>query len=167
MSAENRVLTATQIDQKVRRIAYEIYEKNFEESRLILAGIWDRGYAFASYLAEELRQISPLEVRLVKVTLDKDLPSAGEASFDCEPESLHGETIVLVDDVLNSGRTLAYALNPFLNIPLKKVETAVLVLRSHRLFPVSARYTGYELATTISEHIDVVLEGDRKGVYLR
>lgn len=166
MSIRSRVLSAIQIDQKVRRIAYEIYEKNFLENQLVLAGIWDRGYAFAQLLEKELKEISPLEIRLVKVLVDKDAPLNGEVTFDCPPESLENACVVLVDDVLNSGKTMAYAMKPFLAIPLKKMETAALVLRSHRLFPVSARYRGYELATTLHEHIDVVLEGKTKGVYL-
>jgi len=166
MSDKNQVLTAIQIDQKVRRIALEIYEKNAEESSIFLAGVWDRGYHFAELLAEQLREVSPLEVVLVKVHVDKSNPLHAEATFDIAPDRLKDACIVLIDDVLNSGRTLAYALKPFLDLPMKKLETAVLVLRTHRLFPISARYTGYELATTLNEHIDVVLDGDNKGVYL-
>ena len=133
----------------------------------MIAGIWDRGYQLAKLIADQLREISPLEVRLVKVTVDKKKPLGTQVVFDVDPESLTQSCVVLVDDVLNSGRTLAYALKPFLDIELKKLETAVLVLRTHRLFPVSARYTGYALATTLNEHIDVILDGPEKGVYLK
>ncbi|MEL6534245.1 MAG: phosphoribosyltransferase family protein [Bacteroidota bacterium] len=166
MSEKNRVLTAIQIDQKVRRIALEIYEKNAEETSIFLAGIWDRGYQFAQLLADHLRQVSPLKVELVKVDVDKSNPLQAEVTFDISSDRLKDACIVLVDDVLNSGRTMAYAMKPFLDLPMKKLETAVLVLRTHRLFPISSRYTGYELATTLNEHIDVVLDGDHKGVYL-
>ncbi|HAA22005.1 MAG TPA: phosphoribosyltransferase, partial [Cytophagales bacterium] len=127
---------------------------------------WDRGYQFAELLAEQLREVSPLKVELVKVQVDKSNPLQAEVTFDVSADRLKDACIVLIDDVLNSGRTLAYALKPFLDLPMKKLETAVLVLRTHRLFPISARYTGYELPTTLNEHIDVVLEGDDKGVYL-
>lgn len=166
MTEANSVLDPDQILQKIRRIAYEIYENNFEEDTLVLAGIEGQGYLLAGMLQQELKKISGRDIKLVKVSLDKGAPAQSEIGLDCSLEELTGSTIVLADDVLNTGRTLAYSLKPFLQHRIKKLEIAVLVNRSHTNFPVLAKYTGYELATTLSEHIRVVLEGEAKGVYL-
>jgi pyrimidine operon attenuation protein/uracil phosphoribosyltransferase len=79
-----------------------------------------------------------------------------------------GALVLVVDDVLNSGRTLVYGLGYFLNIPLKKIRTVVLVDRSHRRFPVAPDYTGLQLATVLKEHVLVVLDspGEEDAVYL-
>lgn len=163
----NAVLDPQEILQKIRRIAYEIWENNYGEDALVLAGIDGQGYLFAGMLQEQLQKISTKKVQLVKVSLDKLAPAQSAIELDCSLESLAGQSIILADDVLNTGRTLAYSLKPFLQNKIKKLEIAVLVNRSHTSFPVQAKYTGYELATTLSEHIKVVLEGEAKGVFLQ
>lgn len=160
------MLNDVQVSRKIKRIAYEIYENNFQEKKLIFAGIEGQGHALAVLLAAELEQISPLKVQLVKVTLDKLAPTQGEILLDCKTQALKNKSIVLIDDVLNTGRTMAYSLKPFLNIKVKRLEIAVLVNRSHTQFPISPRYTGYELSTTINEHVEVKLKG-KKEVFLR
>lgn len=162
---QNLILTENQILQKIKRMAYEIYENNFREKELIIAGIFDKGFLLAQMLRDELEDISPLRVILVKVEVDKQARVQSEVKLDCERGILENKCVILVDDVLNSGRTLAYSLKPFLNTRINKLEIAVLVNRSHKLFPVSANYTGYELSTTIEEHIEVKLD-EQKGVYL-
>jgi pyrimidine operon attenuation protein/uracil phosphoribosyltransferase len=165
--ATNRILDKKQVMQKIKRIAFEIYENNSEEKHLVIAGIYDKGYLFAQLLLKELKAISPLELTLVKITLDKFAPLQSEISLDCTSEFLENKTIILVDDVLNTGRTFAYSLKPFLNIEVKKIQTAVIVDRHHTVFPLSANYTGYSLATTLKEHINVILDNDEEfGVYL-
>lgn len=161
------ILNQEQILQKIRRIAYEIYENNFEENRLVLAGIDGQGYELARMLKKQLEEISDKEILLVKVSLDKFAPSQSAIGLDCEEEALKGQTIILADDVLNTGRTLAYSLKPFLQNPVRKLEIAVLVNRSHTSFPVQAKYTGYELATTLTEHIQVTLGPKEMAVFLK
>ena len=161
------VLQEAQIRQKVRRIAFEIYENNFNEEELLLVGVDGQGYSFAQMLHEQLLQISPLKVTLIRLELNKFAPSQSDILLHGAPESLHNKTIILADDVLNTGRTLAYSLKPFLQQPIRKLEIAVLVNRSHTTFPMQAKYTGYELATTLSEHIDVQLTSGRMAVYLQ
>ena len=156
----------SQIKSKIKRIAYEIYEDNFKERKLVVAGIEDRGYRVAQSLVKELAAISTIEVLLVKVSVDKKSIMHSDIELDCNPKLLRNKNIILVDDVLNTGKTLAYSLKPFLNLEIKKLEIAVLVNRSHILFPIMATYTGYELSTTINEHIDVYIEKSPKGVYL-
>ncbi len=166
MSASlNPVLHDEQVNQKIRRMAYEIYENNFAEKAVILAGIDGQGYVLAQLLQKQLSVISPIEIQIVRITIDKAAPEKSEASLDVRIEDLKKKPIVLIDDVLNTGRTLAYALKPFLSAAVKKIEVAVLVNRSHALFPVQPSYTGYELSTTLTEHVEVVL-GKKSAVYL-
>lgn len=163
---KNLILDAAQVKQKIRRMAFEIYENNFKEKNLVLAGIDGQGYVLAGLLAEEVEAVAELEVSLVKVTLDKLAPQQGEVTLDCDIKVVKKKCIIVVDDVLNTGRTLAYGLKPFLDTEVKKIETAVLVNRSHTLFPIYPQYTGYELSTTIKDHV-VVMLGKDAVVYLK
>jgi len=166
-SVKTLLLNKEQTLQKIRRIAYEVYENNFEEDEIILAGIYDKGYQFAQLLKKELSNISKLNIKLIKVELDKVSPLQSEVKLDCEFSELENHTIILIDDVLNTGRTLAYSLKPFLNLNIKKLQTAVIVDRNHKNFPISADYIGYALSTTLQEHIEVVLNKEEElGVYI-
>lgn len=159
------ILDARQVNQKIRRMAYEVYEHNFKEKSIVLAGIDGQGYVLAKLIRKEILAIAPIDVILVKVMLDKLSPQQSEVTLDCDLKEVRKKCIILVDDVLNTGRTFAYGLKPFLNTEVKKIETAVLVNRSHTLFPIYPQYTGYELATTIKDHVEVNL-GKETAVYL-
>ena len=161
------ILNDEQIRRKIRRMAHEIYENNYTEKEIILAGILSQGYQLALLLAEQLKLISPLEISLVEVSLDKAKPTQASIELNIEGKSLKNKSIVLVDDVLNTGKTLAYSLKPFLKVKVKCLEVAVLVNRSHAKFPVSARYSGYELGTTINEHVLVQLSEKNLQVFLQ
>lgn len=163
---KNLILDAAQVKQKIRRMAFEIYENNFKEKSLVIAGIDGQGYELAKLLAKEVETVAGIEVNLVKVSLDKLTPQQGEVTLDCDIKTVKKKCIIMVDDVLNTGRTLAYGLKPFLDTEVKKIETAVLVNRSHTLFPIYPQYTGYELSTTIKDHV-VVLLGKESAVYLK
>jgi pyrimidine operon attenuation protein/uracil phosphoribosyltransferase len=167
MSLEsNLILNKKQTQQKIKRIAFEIYEQNFRLKEIIIAGIFDKGYLFAQLLEKELTEISKIKVMLVKVTVDKASPLQSEIKLDVDIKQLKNKTIILTDDVLNTGRTLAYSLKPFLNIEASKLQTAVIVDRNHKLFPVSADYVGYSMATTLKESIEVDFSKSKFGVYL-
>ena len=159
------ILDARQVQQKIKRMAYEIFEHNFKEKGIVVAGIDGQGYILAKLLMKDVKSISPIEIKLVKVSLDKLSPLQSEVTLDCDLKDLKKKCIILVDDVLNTGRTFAFGMKPFLSIEVKKIETAVLVNRSHTLFPVYPQYTGYELATTIKDHVEVRL-GNETSVYL-
>ncbi len=160
------VLTAAQIEQKVNRIAYQIYEDNFEETDVVIAGIVPSGFELAKRIAKQMASISTIKIHLIEVKLDKEKPLGKEIHLNINSETLTDKTIVLVDDVLNSGKTLIYALHPFLNIPVKKIKTVVLVDRNHKRFPIAADFVGISLATTLQEHITVELGNKDEGVYL-
>jgi pyrimidine operon attenuation protein/uracil phosphoribosyltransferase len=152
------VLNKEQIQQKSRRIAYQILEDNFEETHIVLVGIADRGYVFAKRLQNVLQEIAKdKEIELIKVTIQKGKRSL-HAETDVPVETAKNKVVIVVDDVLNSGRTLAYALGTFLDVPLKKMRTAVLVDRSHHLFPIFSDFYGVKLSTILKEHVEVHLE---------
>lgn len=159
------VLNDGQIRKKISRMAYQIYENNFEEKTLILAGIDGQGYVLAQLLQKELQSISGLECTVVKISIDKNSPETSQVMLDVTAKELIKKNIVLVDDVLNTGRILTYGMKPFLSMIVKKIEVAVLVNRSHSLFPVLPKYTGYELSTTLNDHIEVDLK-NKFAVYL-
>ncbi len=159
------VLNAKQVDQKITRMAFEMYENNFKEKVLVFAGIDGQGYNLAQLLAQAVEQISEIKTTVVRVSVDKQSTQLGEVTIDISEKELKKKVIILVDDVLNTGRTLAYGLKPFLPLEVKKIEVAVLVNRSHSLFPILPTYTGYELATTLTDHVQVKL-GKKASVNL-
>lgn len=159
------VLNHKQIQQKIIRMAYEIYERNSSEEVLLFAGIKGMGSLLASALAKTLEEISPLKAKVIEIMLDKQDVNRGEVTLS-QNIDLTNKCVIIVDDVLNTGKTLMYALKPFLDAPIKKMEVAVLVNRSHKLFPVTPDYTGLELATTLSEHITVDLYKENQTVHL-
>lgn len=154
----NHILTHQEIKHKIRRIAYQIYESNVDESEIILAGIADNGYILAKKLKIELSKISDLSPILCKVVIDKKHPR--NLIITSIPEKDYtNKSVVLVDDVLNSGTTLIYGVKHFLNVPLKRFKTAVLVNRNHKKYPVKADFKGISLSTSLNEHVCVNLEG--------
>lgn len=164
-TTENRILTKQEIQRKISRIAYEIYENNYLEKKIYLAGI-PSGYKLAKLLVAELKKISPFDVSLLKIEITKAKGANDKVTVDCDPNELKGQVLILVDDVLHTGRTFVQSLRPFLDVKVKKIETVALVNRSHKLFPISVNYTGYELATTLNDHVEVVLDSENFGVYL-
>ncbi|MCU0430881.1 MAG: phosphoribosyltransferase [Cytophagaceae bacterium] len=167
MAERTLLLDKRQTLQKIKRMAFEIFEQNYQEKEVVIAGIDDNGYLFGALLAHELEAISPLSVKLVKVSLDKYAKLQCPVQLDVPLTDLENKVVIITDDVLNTGRTLSYSLQPFLSIPLKKIQIAVVVNRSHNTFPVSADYIGYSLATTLKEHIEVVVGEPETGVYIR
>lgn len=162
------ILNSYQAKQIIKRLAFEIYEHNYLETELILAGIYDKGYMLAQLLLEELQSInSRIIFKLVKVELDKFSPTQSDITLDTSIDSLKNKCVVLVDDVLNSGRTFAYSLKPFLAIEIKKIQVAVLVDRGHKSFPVASDFVGYSLSTTLKEHIEVKFDNNEVVVYLK
>jgi pyrimidine operon attenuation protein / uracil phosphoribosyltransferase len=164
MSKKIKILDAAMIDAKLLRMAYEIVENNFDEKQIVIAGIEGRGVDIANVLVQKINSISSLKILNITLFINKKNPV--ECSLDNNTK-LDGKSIIVVDDVANSGRTLLYALNPFLNIIAKKIQIAVLVDRKHKNYPVAADYIGTSITTTLQEHISVeVKSGKIIGAYL-
>jgi len=158
------ILNKEEVRRKLRRLAYEIAERNFGETAIYLAGIREQGYYLAKLLLEELNKISSLKTELIVVSFDKRNP--GEITIDPMTD-FNGKNILLVDDVASSGKTMLYALKPFLQFHPKKIETLALVERTHKQFPVKVDYVGLSVATTMEEHIIVeVVDGEITGAFM-
>jgi pyrimidine operon attenuation protein / uracil phosphoribosyltransferase len=154
---KNIILTNQEIEHKIKRIAYQIYETFVDEEEVVIAGIATNGSVFAQKIASALENISTLKVSICEVKVDKHNPqSPVQTSLTKEEYSNRG--LVLVDDVLNSGTTLIYAVRHFLDVPLKKFKTAVLVDRNHKKYPVKADFKGISLSTSLLEHVQVVFD---------
>lgn len=167
MSSRIKILDARQIGQKLNRLAYEVYENNFSEKELLVVGIDGNGFKVANLVAAKLKEISPMKIRVGKIALDKDKPWEGEPDTDLTEKDFVNKTVILVDDVLNSGKTLMYAVRLFLGKPVKKINTVILVDRSHTRFPVKADFVGLTLSTTLQERIEADFSNEKQpAVYL-
>lgn len=167
MTASKQIILSHQeINHKIRRIAYQIYESNVDEAEVILAGIDSNGYILAKKLKSNLDNISDLKSVLCKVVIDKKNPLT-PITTSVAASDYSNKSIVLIDDVLNSGSTLIYGVKHFLDVPLKQIKTAVLVDRNHKKYPVKADYKGISLSTSLHEHVEVVLKGDAFEAYLK
>jgi len=162
-----KILDGSQIKQKIKRLAIEILENNFEEKTIVLTGINNNGTGFAKLLEKELKKITEINIQLATIRLNPAAPLSTPIELNIPVESLKGKTIILVDDVANTGRTIFYACKPILDILPKKVEVAVLVDRRHKTFPIYPKYVGFSLATTLKEDIELqILNKEEWGVYL-
>lgn len=152
------ILNHDEINHKIRRIAFQIYESNVNEKQIVLAGIDSNGYVFAKKLKTVLQKISEIDVMLCKVMIDKKNPLLA-IKTSLTPDEYKNKSLVLVDDVLNSGTTLIYGVKHFLNVPLKQFKTAVLINRNHKKYPIKADYKGLSLSTSLHEHVQIDLDG--------
>ena len=163
---EQLILSHDQIQFKTKRIAYQIYEANVDEKQIIIAGIDGGGIKFAKKIIAVLRKITNAEITLCKVMMDKSNPLKSGVSTSISENDFKNKSIVLVDDVLNSGTTLIYGVHHFLRTPLKQLKTAVLVNRNHKKYPVKADYKGISLSTSLFEHVHVNLSKQPYEAYL-
>ena len=165
MPTSNKILNNEQIQHKIKRIAYQIYESNIDETELVLAGIAKDGFVFAKRLKTVLEEISNLKIILCEVKIDKKNPLKG-VKTSLSASDYQDKSIVLTDDVLNSGTTLIYGIKHFLEVPLKQFKTAVLVDRSHKKYPVKADFKGISLSTSLNETVKVNFSKGRDKVEL-
>jgi pyrimidine operon attenuation protein/uracil phosphoribosyltransferase len=159
------VLDHDRVQRKLRRIAIQLCEENWTEKRITMVGVAPRGMKLAERLATMIRELNAAEADVVELKLDKNDPLTGPVDLGTDLGSLEGRTVVLVDDVLMSGRTLMHAAAHLVQVKLKKLTTVVLVDRRHRAYPIRADIVGLTLSTTLQEHISVEL-GRRDAVYL-
>ena len=166
MATEKKYILSKEVaEKKLRRMAFEILENNIDEKEIILAGIRESGSVVAKVIQGMLAEISSIKTELITITLDKKEPTDVSLSRSID---LNGKVIILVDDVSNSGKTLLYALKPFIEFHPKKIQTLVLVERTHTSFPVRPDYVGLSIATTLQEHIFVEVKGTEvMGAYLK
>ena len=157
------VLDQSEIERSLKRISHEIVERNHGVSSITLLGIPTRGVNVAHRIASYLATIdSPVPVGTLDITMYRDdlrlRPPRALASTVIPPEGIEGRDIVLVDDVLFSGRTIRAALDAIGEIGRpKSVQLAVLVDRGHRQLPIRADYVGKNIPTNSKERVSVQL----------
>ncbi len=162
---KNIILSNQEINLIIKRIAYQVYETFVDEEKIVLAGISSNGYIFATKIATELKKISNIDVILCEVKIDKQNPKLPIIT-SITKEEYQNKGLILIDDVLNSGTTLVYAVKHFLDVELKKFKTAVLVDRNHKKYPVKVDFKGISLSTSLQEHVNVVFDNENSFAYL-
>jgi pyrimidine operon attenuation protein/uracil phosphoribosyltransferase len=163
--SQNIILNHQEIEFKIKRIAYQIYETFIDENEIVIAGIQGNGSVFANKIASELKIISPIEVILCEVNIDKKNPSL-PITTSINKKEYQNKGLVLVDDVLNSGTTLIYGVRHFLDVDLNKFKTAVLIDRNHKKYPIKADFKGISLSTSLLEHVQVVFNKNQDCAFL-
>lgn len=151
------ILDKKEIAHKIKRIAYQIYESNVEETEVVIAGIMNNGFLLAKKIKVELEKISPIKVLLCEVVIDKKNPIK-EVTTSLTKDEYKNKSLLLVDDVLHSGTTLIYGVKHFLEVPLKQFKTAVLVDRNHKKYPIKADFKGISLSTSLNENVSIIFE---------
>ncbi len=161
--SSTEILNAEEIQFKIQRLAWELYDRHSRAQTLYVIGIKDNGYWLADQLVTRLREISEIDVTLLELVMDKENPVLENMHIDL-PE---GAELALVDDVLNSGRTLLWAVIKLMNFRPRVLSTTVLVDRSHKRYPVKADVKGLSLSTTLQETVQLnVVGGKAVNVYL-
>ena len=158
---KKKILTNSQIKRKIKRISLQIIESNVEEKEVVLAGIEQNGFLIAKELNKMITELSNLNIKLCSLKIDKKNP-LNNISTSLNSSEYKNKSIVVVDDVLNSGSTLMYAVKHFLDTELRKLKTAVLVDRNHKKFPIKADFKGLSLSTSIQNHVKV--EFDKNSI---
>ena len=157
MNTKKYILSKEIAAKKLRRMALEVVENNYDEQQLVLIGIKDNGLVIANKIAAYIKEIFKGTVGVIELSLDKKHPATIELSSKID---FNGKTVLLIDDVANSGKTALYALKPLLEQYPKKIQTLALVSRTHKAFPIAVDYVGLSLSTTLEEHIYVEVVKD-------
>lgn len=160
------ILTQQQIDQKITRLAHELLENTYGETELFIGGIVGNGEYFAQKIAAIVKANSSLDITVFTVNLHKDVPLEHAIYSTIDPALFKGKTVILVDDVINSGTTMQYGLMNILEQPVKSVKTVALVDRLHRRYPIKCDFVGLTLTTTLKERVEVMLNDGKTEAYL-
>ena len=163
--SQNCILNSLEIEHKILRMSYQIYECNINEKEIILAGVLKNGFILAEKIKSNLEKISGIKIILCSIEIDKKNP-LNQVKTNIKHEHYKNKSVVLVDDVLHSGTTLIYGVKHFLDHPLKQFKTAVLVNRNHKKYPVKADFKGISLSTSINKHVEVVFSEKKSKVTL-
>jgi len=162
---KKKILDFQLVKKKVRRISLQIIESNIDEDEIIIAGIEKNGYIIAKYICDKISKISKKNIQLCSIKIDKKNPR-NEININLERNRYENKSVVIVDDVLNSGSTLMYAVKFFLDTKLKKLNTAVLVDRNHKKYPIKADFKGLSLSTSIQNHVEVSIDENGISAFL-
>ena len=160
------ILSHLQIEQKINRLAHQLLENCFEEKEIFIGGIHGNGYILAERMARIIEDNSKVKIHLFEIKINKEEPWSESITLSMDKEKMKNGFIVLVDDVLNSGKTMQFALVEILQFPTKAIKTLALVDRKHRRFPIKANFVGLSLSTTLKERVEVDLTIANSKAYL-
>jgi pyrimidine operon attenuation protein/uracil phosphoribosyltransferase len=167
MEESSIILTHEQIERKIHRIAFQIYERFFKEEKVVIAGINGNGYELAKLIAGKLDHIGQSSCSLVHIALNKQDPRSNTTLLTGPEEDIRLKPVIIVDDVLNTGKTMVYAVSAFIREGSSVIKTAVLADRNHKKFPIAADYVGISLATTLHEHLSFEINENNMCLTLR
>ena len=156
------VLDSIDINNKIKRISFEILEKNFDENEIFLLGVLPNGKYLSTKISEFLNQFSKIKLNSHFIEIEKLSKSIIKISPSLNSEMVNNKVIVIIDDVMNSGGTLMCSINEMLKFKPKKIQIAVLIERYYKNFPLNPDYKGLELSTSETEHVEVKLDGSPK-----
>lgn len=160
------ILSSREIKQKTERLAHQLIENTFEEPKVFIGGIEGNGIILANSLAEIMRKHTQSEIIVFSIKVNKSEPWSEDILLSTPRKDMENAYIILVDDVLNSGKTMQFALVEILQFPTKAIKTVALVDRKHRRFPIKANFVGLSLSTTLKEHVEVDLTIGSEKAYL-
>lgn len=153
---KKQVLDFEKISRICGRLAYQILENNINEDEILLVGIKEKGYEIAKIIEQKLKDISSSKVHLKSITIDKKNPdqiSEVDINFNLMPKSVY-----LVDDVLNTGKTLMFAVNSLLKYDFNLIKTLVLIDRNHKRYPIKVDFKGISLSTNLDDTVKLISE---------
>ena len=166
MKSSSLILDNDSVNKKLDRITQQIIEDNYNEKELIIIGISEKGFLLAKKIVSLLQQLqTSINIDLIELIIDKSNPKTNLVELKPDKSFQH-KKVILIDDVLNSGKTLMHAAAHILEQNISKMKTIVLVDRRHRLFPIKADWVGMTLSTTMQEHIRVHFIKDEIKIYL-
>ena len=165
MSLKHKILEQDRIDKIVKRISFQIHEKNQNSSEVVLIGVLENGFILSELIKKELKKISKSKVQLFSIKINKKNP-LNPINLNCDLSELKNKSIVLIDDVLNSGKTLIHCVKYLLDVPISNFNTAVLIDRNHKKFPIKIDFKGLSLSTTIKENVTVVFEKNNSYAFI-
>lgn len=165
MNLKHKILEQDRIDKIVKRISYQIHEKNQNNSEVVLIGVLKNGFILSDLIEKELKKISKSKIQLFSIKINKKKP-LNPIELNCDLSELKNKSIVLIDDVLNSGKTLIHCVKYLLDVPISNFNTAVLIDRNHKKFPIKIDFKGLSLSTTIKENVTVVFEKNNSYAFI-
>lgn len=165
MNKNSLIMSSKRINDCAHRISYQIIESSINKKEIVLIGIKNNGYIFAKKIHEFLKKITEKKIELLSFEINKKNPHES-ITLKNQFNSINNSSVILIDDVLNTGKTLMYSIKFLLNYKINQLKTAVLIDRNHKDFPVKVDFKGLSLSTTMNEHVEVVFKKNNEGVYL-
>ena len=148
------VLDEDQILRICNRFAFQILENSIHSDVIHIIGIKEKGFDIAKIVERELKSITKKNISLSSIKIDKKNPKDSVLSDSNLNKNI--DTIFLIDDVLNTGKTLIYSLSFLLKFNFKSIKTLVLIDRNHKQFPIKVDYKGISLSTNINDNIKLL-----------